>query len=142
MKSTKTNKSDVKCVRYYIIRRKLLHYQARGVHYIIRQTLLYYQAASLLHYRVMLLHYQAILLHYQAVITLIGDYYIIGCNSVDCCVQFGSIGSITSSRQTTPVSKGNCQGTRIKEASSAAFTCRQRPHHVSYDAGCTDNAEA
>ena len=30
-------KSYEKFVRYYIIRRKLLHYQARGVYYIIRQ---------------------------------------------------------------------------------------------------------
>ena len=37
MKSTKTTKSYEKCVRYYIIRRQLLHYQARGVYYIIRQ---------------------------------------------------------------------------------------------------------
>ena len=87
MKSTKTTESYVKCVRYYIIRRKLLHYQARGVYYIIRRKLLHYQAASLLHYQAMLLHYKAVitlsgfLLHYQAVITLTGDYYIIGSNS-------------------------------------------------------------
>ena len=29
-----------------------------------------------------LLHYRLILLHYRAVITLPGDYYIIGCNSM------------------------------------------------------------
>ena len=70
MKFTKMTKSYVECVRNYIIRRKLLHYQARGVYYIIRQTLLHYQAASLLYYRVMLLHY-------QAVITLSGDFIIL-----------------------------------------------------------------
>jgi len=81
MKSTKTTKSYVKYVRYYIIRRKLLHYQAKIItlsgenYYIIRRKLLYYQAASLL-------HYQAMLLHYQAVITLTCDYYIIGCNKL------------------------------------------------------------
>ena len=46
-----TTKSYVKYVRYYFIRRKLLHYQARAVYYIIRQKLLDYEAASLLHYR-------------------------------------------------------------------------------------------
>jgi len=70
---------------YY--RRKLLHYQARGVYYIIRRNLLHYQAASLLHYHAMLLHYQAFLLHFQAVITLTGDYYIISCNKW-CCQQW------------------------------------------------------
>ena len=74
MKSTKTIKFYEKCVRYYIIRRKLLCYQARGVYYIIGRKLLHYQAARLLHYLV-------ILLHYQAVITLTGDYNIIGCNT-------------------------------------------------------------
>ena len=64
MKSMKATKSYVKYVRYYIIRRKLLHYMQQ-VYYIIRQ----------------LLHYQAFLLHYQAVITLTGDCYIIGCNN-------------------------------------------------------------
>ena len=96
MKSTKTTKSYVKCVRYYIIRRMLLHYQARRVYYIIRQQLLHYQAASLLHYRVMLLRYREVitlsgdvitlscdfLLHYQAVMSLTGDYNIISCNNI------------------------------------------------------------
>ena len=83
MKSTKTTKSYEKCVRYYIIMRKLLlHYQSRGVYYITGRKLLHYRVASLLHYRLMLLHYQSILLHYRAVITLTGDYYIIGCNNV------------------------------------------------------------
>ena len=30
-----------------------------------------------------LLHYRLILLHYRAVITLPGDYYIIGCNTLN-----------------------------------------------------------
>ena len=34
-----------------------------------------------------LLHYRLILLHYRAVITLPGDYYIIGCNSIDNLVE-------------------------------------------------------
>ena len=50
MKSTKTTKSYEKRVRYYIIRRKLLHYQARGVYYINGRKLLHYRVASLLHY--------------------------------------------------------------------------------------------
>ena len=48
MKSTKTTKSCVKYVRYYIIRRQKLHYQARTVYYIIQKKLLHYHAASLL----------------------------------------------------------------------------------------------
>ena len=70
----KTINSYVKYVRYYIIRQKLLHYQARAVYYVIIQTL-HSQAASLLRYQA------TNLLHYQAVITLTGDYYIIGCNT-------------------------------------------------------------
>ena len=54
-----------------MIRRNVLHYQARAVYYIIRQKLLHYQAASLVHYQATLLQYQAFLLHYQAVITLL-----------------------------------------------------------------------
>ena len=76
MKSTKTIKSHVKCVRYYIIRRKLLHYQTRGVYYIIRQFFLHYQAANLLHYRVMLLYYQAVITLSGDFMTLSGSYYI------------------------------------------------------------------
>ena len=67
MKSSKTTKSYVKCVRYCLIRRKLLHYVARGIYYSIGRKLLHYQAVSLLHYR-------AMLLHYQAIITLSGDF--------------------------------------------------------------------
>ena len=77
MKSSKATKSYEKCVRYYIIRRKLLHYQARGVYYINGRKLLHYRVARLLHYR-------SILLHYRAVITLTGDYYIIGCSTHPC----------------------------------------------------------
>jgi len=72
MTSTKKVKIYVKYLRYYIIRRQLLHYQTRLVYYIIRKKLLHCRAASLLHYQVILLHYQAvvtfsgILLHYQA----------------------------------------------------------------------------
>jgi len=42
LKSTKKNKSYVKYVHYYIIMRKLLHYQTRAVYYITRQKLLHY----------------------------------------------------------------------------------------------------
>ena len=65
----------MKCVRYYIIRQTLLHYQGKILYYIISQNVLHYQAARTLHYQVMLLHN-------QAVITLIDDYDIISCNSV------------------------------------------------------------
>ena len=78
MISTKMTKSYEKCVRYCIIRRKLLHYEARGVDYITGRNLLHYQAASLLHYRVMLLHYQAIIILSGEFITLSGCYYING----------------------------------------------------------------
>ena len=78
MKSTKTTKSYEKCVRYYIIRRKLLHYQARGVYYIIGCKLLHYRLASLLHYRLMLLHYEAVITLSVDFITLSGSYYITG----------------------------------------------------------------
>ena len=76
MKSTKTTKSYEKFVRYYIIRRKLLHYQARGVYYINGRKLLHYQVTSLLHYRLMLLHYQAVITLSFDFITLSGSYYI------------------------------------------------------------------
>ena len=52
----------VKYVRYYIIRRTLLHYQARGVYYIVRQNFytlrqhVYYIIMQLLHSRAFLLH--------------------------------------------------------------------------------------
>ena len=78
MKSTKTTKSYEKCVRYYIIRRKLLHYQARGVYYINGRKVLHYRVASLLHYRLMLLHYQAVITLTGDFITLSGSYYING----------------------------------------------------------------
>ena len=80
IKSLKTSKSYVKCVRYYIIRRKLLHCQARAVYYVIRQTLLHYQAAGLL-------HYQAMLLHYQVVVTLSGVFITLSTNYTNCRVQ-------------------------------------------------------
>ena len=85
MKSTKITKSYVKCVRYYIIRRTLLHYQANVItlsekkYYITRQHV-YYIIRRCYYIIRQLLHYRAVLLHYQAVITLTGDYYIIGCN--------------------------------------------------------------
>ena len=50
---------------YYIIRQQV-YYIIRRCYYIIRQ----------------LLNYQAFLLHFQAVITLTGDYYIIGGNTL------------------------------------------------------------
>ena len=53
----------------------LLHYQVRGVYYIIRRKLLQYQAASLLHYRAMLLHYQAVITLSGVFVTLSGSYY-------------------------------------------------------------------
>ena len=56
----------MKHVRYYIIRRKLLHYQA----------------ASLFHYQAMLLHDQAVITLSGVFITLTGDYYIIAFNNV------------------------------------------------------------
>ena len=78
MKSTKTTKSYEKCVRCYIIRRKLLHYQARGVYDIKWRKLLHYRVASLLHYRLILLHYQAVITLTGDFITLSGSYYING----------------------------------------------------------------
>jgi len=92
--SWKRNKSYVKYVRYYIIRQKLLHYQARVVYYIIKQKCLPYQVASLLHYHAMLLHYHTVItlssvfITLSGSITLTGDYYIIGCNNVSCQSPF------------------------------------------------------
>ena len=86
----KTTKSYLKYVCYYIIRRMLLHFEARAIYYIIRQTLLHYQVASLLHYQAMLLHYQAFF------VTLSDSYYInrrlvflIMRNDVVCCDLYG-----------------------------------------------------
>ena len=67
---------------YYIIRQKVLHYQAKIItlsgegYYIIRQKLLHYEAASVLHFRVMLLHYQAVITLAGGFNTLSDSYYI------------------------------------------------------------------
>ena len=45
-------------------------------YYIIRRKLLHYQAASLLQYRVIILHYQAVITLSGDSITLSGSYYI------------------------------------------------------------------
>ena len=47
-----------------------------------------------------------------------------------------------SPRPATPVSEVNCHGKRIEEATSSAFTCKQRPPHVSCHVGGIDSAEA
>ena len=69
-------KSYEKFVRYYIIRRNLLHYHGSGVYYINGRKLLHYRVASLLRYRLMLLHYQAVISLSVDFITLSGSYYI------------------------------------------------------------------
>ena len=53
-------KSYVTYVRYYIIRRKLLHYQAKGVYYIIRRC--YYIIRQVLHYQAIITGHKIITL--------------------------------------------------------------------------------
>ena len=102
-----TTKLYVKYVYYHIINRKitlsgtnsLLHYRATIItlsdskfiallgqnYYIIRQQV-YYIIGRCYYIIRQLLHYQAFFLHHQTVITLIVDYYIIGCTT---CPQRG-----------------------------------------------------
>ena len=66
---------------YYIIRQEEFITLSGDFFYIIWQQVFYIIRRCYYIIR-QLLHYQALLLHYQAVITLTGDYYIIGCNTL------------------------------------------------------------
>ena len=81
-----------------------------------------------------LLHYRLILLHYQAVITLICDYYIIGCNtSVENITSHSALHSSTTRKPST------CTWNSWKKSTPTARwqSPTQRKQHDQHQERCT-----